>query len=274
MNTKRSLAVLCIALTLLFAVPARAFAVEGGVGAQDFALTFDSLLFLTLSLGALVVVVFMIALFAVIRYRKQKKQICKNYACSINPLISDDMRSTYDFRAFETPQEFQRLQFPDEVSSAQASQPYVQMQPASQAPQDSYAYSAQQASAPQASAGYPVAPDVYSDNVSAQSPQAVVAPQPLAPQPQVRPMDFTFDMIERVLAQVGVAANAPVAPSDSLAARRDTRSTTQDFSGYIPRHVKPAEGSKSGNEPLLQAVPNMKHARSSGDLQGQTQQAV
>jgi len=276
MKIKRSLAVLFIAFIMLFALPTLAFAADSGSVGQTITLTFDNLFYVTILCGVLALVFLIVAIVMSVRHAKQKKLVCKNYQCSVNPLVVEDLGGTYDFRGFETPQELMRYQPHEDAGVTQPPQQHIQPPQNTQYGQPVYPMQQSQYAQPDQ---YAQPPQAMQYAVPA---QAVPYGQSIQYAPYVQPerntMDFTLDMIERVLANLQTktiepeSTSAP-APAQAAALAQDPtpdrKSDTQDLGIYSGRHFKadtPTEHEAGG---YLQPVPDMKHVRTYADSTAQ-----
>ncbi|MDR2672892.1 MAG: hypothetical protein LBC35_06375 [Coriobacteriales bacterium] len=244
MKLKRSLAYglfFTFFVLSLWALPAVAFAaVVGDVNAQE-TMSFDPLIYVTAVITVCMLCSVAVALVASKRMRDQQQLICNNYRCTNNPQAKLDCEGTFDYRDFETPNEFTTQHHSEQISCQQLQQPAIQQ--------------LTQAQPLQAILTHPASHQV----IQTQTIHAQTSPaQPFygqAPFEQAHPGntgDFTLEMIKQVIERHQITHNNinSVTPH------------SKEIQGYANGAHFRCDSDPSSAQPVIQLVPHRAHARS------------
>jgi len=190
----------------------------------------DPLLILSMCSTALMVIASAIAIIMTSLYRRRKRHICQDYRCLKNPIAQESIGGAYDFREFETPQEFLRIhKIPSEPLIIRADDECF-------LDDDS-----------------PITEEVLTDCAECATPEQCFSQESPAIVPEVKANIVVYAIPDEILQ---FFTQMTTQSSVCVELKKDAEPDV-----YRGRHFKPE--SEQGEEPLLQTVPTMKHSRAS-----------
>ena len=112
MKIKCSLAILFAMLMFLIALPSTVLAAEAEIVSETAGLVFSPTLIIAIVSTSMMVIASIASFKMCVRYVREKNMVFADYRFPVNTYYKGFIPGIYDFRGFETPSEFQRLQQP------------------------------------------------------------------------------------------------------------------------------------------------------------------
>ena len=299
MKTKRNLAILLTSVTCFLALPTVVFAAEPELFAQPAELMNSPLVYAAILAYLLMVLFWIVAIVTTVRYAQQKKQVCKEYRCLKNPLVKDMLGDSYDFRVIETPSELHRYHPQYLYDTFEMDELLESHEPQEhEKPQEPQEHQKPQGTQELQGFREPdedLEPDEIETGLNATTIEnRTVAASNLSSNYGYDPsavtdsfdriaMNLTLGMIQEVIERV----QTPVAGEQD----QDVGSVTADSGGseetvtetptpliatevYQGKHFRMSDTLETEHEPFIQAVPVMRHTRSSVEQLAQLARAV